>query len=309
MARAQGRGRAYGRRAIAAVVASVAVAALVSGCAATGSASSDIAVGEQGMVAGAPAVEGAPDTVAAPAAVPAVDRQVVRNGYVIVRVDDVLASTGSVRALVSRDGGFISAEDTQASDAGSTSTITASVPAARLDAFLEQVSALGTVESVSVSAQDVTSQTVDLDARIAALTTSVDRLTELLAQASRMEDLLAIETQLSQRQSELDSLKQQRSWLADQVAMSSVTVTLMPATAPIATPGFIGGLQSGWTAFVGAVAGALTALGFLLPFLMVLLAAAGIVVAIALASTRRHRRRSTPTGAAAPGQVSETIDA
>ena len=99
------------------------------------------------------------------------------------------------------------------------------------------MSALGTVESINVSAQDVTSQTVDLDARIAALTTSVDRLTTLLAQASRMEDLLAIETQLSQRQSEIDSLNQQRTWLADQVAMSSVTITLMPVTAPITTPG------------------------------------------------------------------------
>ena len=303
--------RTPGRRALGGAAAALAVAALLAGCGTAGTAASDVAAGEQGMAAGAPAADGAVtrDTVAVPATVPSVDRQVVRTGYVLVRVDDVIASTGSVRSLVARDRGFISAEDTQATDAGSTSTITASVPAAQLDAFLAEVSALGTVESINVSAQDVTSQTVDLDARIAALTTSVDRLTTLLAQASRMEDLLAIETQLSQRQSELDSLKQQRRWLADQVAMSSVTITLMPVTAPITTPGFVGGLHSGWAAFVSAAAGALTALGFLLPFLIVLLAVAGIVVAIALAATRRHRRGAVPAPSAAPDQSSETIDA
>ena len=65
---------------------------------------------------------------------------------------------------------------------------------------------------------------VDLDARIKALQTSVDRMTQLLAQATRIEDLLAIETQLSQRQAELDSLKAQRTWL-ELLFLSTTTMT------------------------------------------------------------------------------------
>jgi hypothetical protein len=299
---------------------------LLAGCAGTDAASTgsdpgvqrDIAVGAPGAVTpetgtGEMAADGSAAMGAPASAATTIDRQVVRTGYVAIRVDDVLGATGQVRALVARDHGIIAAEDTQVAESGTTSSMTVQVPAASLDRFLTDLADLGRVENVNVSTQDVTSQVVDLDARIDALATSVDRLTAMLADASRMEDLLAIETQLSQRQAELDALKQQRTWLADQVAMSTVTVSLIPTSAPVTTPGFVGGLQSGWNAFVTAIASALTALGFLLPFLVVALIAAGIVVFIVLRLTRRHpaaARAQTAEPAAEPAaaQSSPSID-
>jgi len=276
------------------LIAVLASAALLAGCSGTTDAATDIAppdgVSAEG---GAPAVseemavEGGPATAAVPR-----DRQVIRTGYVSMRVDDVSKTAFDVHALVRKRNGLISSEDTQSTGDSTYSTITAQIPADDLDAFIADVSALGTVDSINVNAQDVTTQVVDLDARISALQTSIDRMTQLLAQASRIEDLLAIETQLSQRQAELDSLTAQRTWLGDQVAMSSITVSLSPTTqlADVDAPGFLSGLASGWAAFVSLIMVAITALGFFLPFLLVLAAIAIPVTVVAVRQARRHRR-------------------
>ena len=235
----------------------------------------------------------------APLAVPT-DRQVIRTGYVSMRVDDVTKSAFDVHALVAKRNGLISNEDTQSSGGSTYANITAQIPADGLDAFIADVSALGTVDSINVSASDVTAQVVDLDARIKALQASVNRMTTLMAQATRIEDLLAIETQISQRQAELDSLTAQRAYLGDQVAMSTITVSLSPNTqiADVDAPGFLSGLESGWAALVSVVTVAVTALGFFLPFLVILVLVAIPVTIVAVRQVRRHGRSSTPAATA-----------
>lgn len=280
------------------MIAAVLSAALLTGCAGTstdssigtdGSGTSEVAIPDS---LGAPEVA-APDMVAGgrtgiPTAT--VERQIVRTGYLSVRVDDVGESAVKVHGLVRARNGIISAEDAQSSGESAYATITAQIPADSLDDFIADVRSLGTVDSVTITAQDVTSQVVDLDARIGALTTSIDRLTQLLAEAERIEDLLAIETQLSARQSELDALTAQRDWLADQVAMSTVTVSLSPLTdvPDVDAPGFLTGLQNGWNAFLALIAVGLTAAGFLVPFILLL---ALLVVPVTVVLVRRSHRR------------------
>lgn len=296
------------RLGIGAAIAMVATIALT-GCSGT-TGSEDAAVGTTpvgiSVDGGAPVEGGAPaiapdamseeKAVGTTATVPT-DRQVVRTGYVSMRVEDVPKATFDVHALVAKRKGLVTTEDAQRNGDSSYANITAQIPAADLDAFVADVSKLGTVDSVSITAQDVTTQVVDLDARIAALETSIDRLTELLAAASRIEDLLSIETQLSQRQAELDSLKAQRTYLGDQVAMSTITVSLSPITevAEVDAPGFWSGLQSGWAAFVSLVMIAITAVGFFLPFLIVLAVIAVLVAIVLVRTTRRNRQQVTPT--------------
>lgn len=233
-------------------------------------------------------------------------RQVVRSGSMGLQADDVAKTVAQIRSLTAAAQGFISAENSSASGGGAYSSITAQVPAAKLDGFIEAVSKLGTVESIDLSAQDVTSQVVDLDARIKALQTSVDRMTDLMAQASQISDLLTIETQLSQRQAELDALKAQRTWLGDQVAMSTLAITVwpVPTVEPVDAPGFLDGLEQGWAALVSTVLVAATALGFFLPFLVVLAIVAVPIAVLLVWLTRRHRRRlSEQPPADAPQQV------
>ncbi len=293
------------RRRIVPVIAAVGAALLLAACSATTSeqgVSSDQGVTTdmvaEGAVAGAPmAPTDAGGEKVAGSSTPQ-DQSVIRTAFVSMRVEDVGAATRDVRSLVAQRQGLISYEDSRVEGESTYSSMTVQVPAAGLDEFIAQISELGNVDSVSVNAQDVTTQVVDLDARIKALQTSIDRMNELLAQANQIDDLLAIETQLSSRQAELDSLNAQREFLGDQVALSSVNITLSPTSTitEIDAPGFLSGLRNGWSAFVSAIAVGVTAMGFLLPFAVLALLVLVPLVAIAI---RQSRRRSSAAPAKA----------
>ena len=223
----------------------------------------------------------------------AVDRQVITTSSMSIRVDEVKGQAARIASLAIAAGGLVQQQDMSLSDGLPYANITVRVPADHLDQLITDVSSLGTVEYVTTQAADVTQQTVDLEARIGALTTSEERLKVLLATATNVADLVAVETELANRQAELDSLTSQRDYLADQVAMSTLTVSLSSViqVGTATAPGFWPGLQNGLNAFAALVAGSITALGFLLPFI----AAAAIVVLIIWAlihwlAPRRSRR-------------------
>jgi hypothetical protein len=218
------------------------------------------------------------------------DRQVIETGYVTVVVDKPLDAATEAARITEQAGGRVDGRNEYApTDTTSASaTLTLRIPVSALDATLEKLKALGTVQEVSLATSDVTMQTQDLDARITALSASVDRLVALLATATDTTNLIALETAISDRQGELESLKSQQRYLADQVAMSTVTLNLVsPAQAIVTQPNtFLSGLAAGWAAFVAFFAGLVVALGVLLPWLVL----AGLVTLLTIVLVRRSRR-------------------
>ena len=184
--------------------------------------------------------------------------------------------------------------------------ITVRVPADQLQSVVDELDDVGEVTATNLSRQDVTEQTVDLEARIDAAQASVDRLTELMTQAQSVADLIAAESALAERQATLESYQQQLEMLDDQVAMSTLSVTVVPEVEPVtADPaGFGDGLAAGWNGLVATLNGIVVALGFLLPWLAVAAVIAVVVWAIVRLVRGRRRRR---TDAATP--ASPTVDA
>lgn len=225
------------------------------------------------------------------------DRSVITTASVSITVDDPVASAEDAADLAEQAGGRIdSRTETPGTDSQQPSAqLVLRIPSDELDAFIDELRELGTVNSVSMNASDVTQQRQDLDGRIDALTASVDRLQELLATASTVPDLIAIESELTTRQAELDSLTQQRDYLVDQVDFSTITVDLVTqAVAPDPQPDdFWSGVLAGWAALTGFAAWVGVAFGVLLPWLVALLVIAAIVVLVIVLSTRGRRR--TPT--------------
>ena len=237
-------------------------------------------------------VESVPDAGKAETTVAEPDRQVIRNADMTIRVDDVRSAVGQVNQIATSAGGRTSQQSVTTEGESAYASLTLRVPVESLDDVLARLGALGDVQSVNIVSDDVTTQVVDLDARIKALQSSVDRLEELLVEASSAADLVEIERELAARQAELDSLVAQRTALADAVALSTVSVWLSPASeaAAFTPPGFLAGLESGWNALRSVVATLITAFGFLLPFLAVLLIIAAPVVIVVFILRRRRRR-------------------
>lgn len=295
------------RRLVPAAAAAALLALLLAGCTA-GSGASDAPMMEPAQQA--PQVEGE-DAAGGTAddGATLVERHVITTGWVSITVDDpVDAAQRAVDLAEARGGRVDSRTETPGTDAQPPSaSLTLRIPSDDLDPFLAELRELGTVTSVSMNSDDVTQQRKDLDGRIDALTASVDRLQQLLSEATTIADLIAIESELTTRQAELDSLTQQRDALVDQVDYSTISVDLVTeAVAPDPQPDdFWSGLLAGWNALIGFATWLGVAVGVLLPWALAALVVGAIVLVIVLAASR-SRRPKPPTPDAMPAASDPT---
>ncbi len=176
-------------------------------------------------------------------------------------------------------GGRVDSRSERSGSASPTVDLVLRIPADKLDGVLADTKKLGAVDSMSIGHTDVTSQRVDLDARIEALQTSVNRLLDLMGRAGNVADLLAAESSLTQRQADLDSLRTQRAALGDQVAYATINVHIA-AEPRVTRGGFLGALERGWHSLLSVVRGAVVAAGFLIPWAPVLAVLALVTVLV-----------------------------
>ena len=131
---------------------------------------------------------------------------------------------------------------------------------------------------------------------------SVARVRALLAQATSIGDVVAIESELARREADLDSLTNRLAVLRDQVALSTLTVDLRaPSVGPIGdddrAAGFTDGLAAGWSGLLALGTAVAAVVGFLLPLLPVL----AVLFGIGWAARRMLRaRRGWPPRDPAP---------
>lgn len=236
------------------------------------------------------------------------EAQIITTAFIAITVTDVEKSSAEVTKIATDLAGYVSSqnvgsdpyqygyeEKTSADPLEVTyGSVTLRVPEDSVTEAITQLEALGTVTSTSIDRMDVTQQSVDLSARVDSLKASVERLEELMTKSASVADLIEVETALSARQAELESLQQQLDGLTDQVAMSTINVTLQAkGDAVKADPdGFGDGLVSGWNSLVAAMNGFILGLGFILPWIVIVAAAALIIWLIVRA--RRGRGKPQP---------------
>ncbi|ANP73668.1 DUF4349 domain-containing protein [Cryobacterium arcticum] len=221
------------------------------------------------------------------------DRSVITTGSVSVTVEDPIGAAEDAVTIVEEAGGRVDSrtENPKTENQPASANLSLRIPAGDLDRTLDELRALGTVNYVSLNASDVTQQSQDLDARITALSTSVDRLLALMTQATSTTDLVAIEGELSTRQAELESMRSQRDYLSDQVEYSTVSLELYSTgtVAPGAPDNFWTGIVAGWNTLVVALGGLLVGIGFALPWLAIVAVFGGIVFLIVRLFTRKGK--------------------
>ncbi|AZS37060.1 hypothetical protein CVS47_01685 [Microbacterium lemovicicum] len=237
-------------------------------------------------------------------------REIIASGSATVVVDDVRAALRQVSDAAVAAGGFVEsstlgrsgaavpyeggiADTTYAPTPTDGGWVTVRVPSDQLAGVMDRLADVGEVTESSTSRQDVTDQSIDLDARIDAAQASVDRLTALMAEAGSVGDLIAAESALSERQATLESLQQQLQYLDAQVDMSSLSVSVLPRTVAVAADpaGFGDGLAAGWNGLIAALNGLVVALGFLIPWVVVI-AVIGLAVWGVVRLIRRRRTDS-----------------
>ncbi|TFC51597.1 DUF4349 domain-containing protein [Cryobacterium sp. TMB3-1-2] len=221
------------------------------------------------------------------------DRSVITTGSVSLTVADPIRSAENAAMIVEEAGGRVDSrtETPETENQSASANLSLRIPVGDLDRTLDALRALGTVNYVSLNSSDVTQQSQDLDARITALRTSVDRLLALISQATTTTDLIAIESELSSRQAELEGMQSQRDYLTDQIEYSTIGLELYSTgtVAPGAPDNFWTGVVAGWNTLVTALGALLVGVGFALPWLAILAVAGGIVFLIVRLATRKEK--------------------
>ena len=255
-----------------------------------------IAPGEQSAGSSSSSEAAAGDATARDAAT----RDIVATGSSTVEVDDIAAAIDAIGSAVTGAGGYVESsqlggaigavpyEGSATGPAASSGWITVRVPAAALASTMDGLRQVGVITATTVNRSDVTEQTVDLRARVAAGEASVARLTELMAKAGSVSDLITAESALAERQAQLDSDRQVLQSVETQVAMSSLSVQLVERSPAVAADpaGFGDGLGAGWNGLVATLNGIVIGLGFLLPWIAV----AAVVLTVTWGVRRALRR-------------------
>jgi hypothetical protein len=223
-----------------------------------------------------------------------------------VRTEDVRGTVDRLTAFVVRRGGRVASADVDyAPDVAergtedARATLALAVPPEALGAVVDHLEDLGTVLAFDQLAEDVTEQLVDLDSRIANTRASVERVRALLAEATDIDGIVRLESELTDREIELETLRASQRRLEERVAMSTLTVDVVAAP-PEAfgvvrrefepeRPGLVEALGDGWGAFVTGGYAIVLAAATVLPFAAV----AALVLAAALWVRRTVRRDAT----------------
>ena len=239
------------------------------------------------------------------------DRSILTTGTVSITVEDPAQAAEEAAHTVEAAGGRVDGRTQQAAtdSDGGRATLTVRIPSAAFTATLESLKRLGDVDRIDLRSADVTMEGKDLDARIIGLRTSVDRLLDLLQASDSTEDLLKVETVLSDRQTELERLESERAHLADQVALTTVSLELLSVgIAPPDTPDdFWAGLAAGFGGLVDAVVAFTIGLGFALPWIVFLgmLVLVLVLWLLARAALRRRTGVAAASPASGPAAASE----
>jgi hypothetical protein len=161
------------------------------------------------------------------------ERLVIENADLAIVVKDPKARMAEITALANEFGGFVVSSNLYQSFSPNgqevpEATIVIRVPAERLDEALARIKEGAVdIDHENRSGQDVTNIYVDLQAQLKAKQAAEEKLLEIMDQATRAEDVLAIYLQVQQVQTEIEQLKGQIKYYEESAALSSISVRLI----------------------------------------------------------------------------------
>ena len=271
------------------------ITTLFAGCGGSANGSYESAIGSAPQDGLADYESGSTETVTPPG------QKLIRTLYLNAETDNMDALLSQVDTKIAELGGYVESREVYngTTYSGSTSRsadLTIRIPADKLNAFIDHIEGASNITSNRETTEDVTLNYVATESRITALETEQARLLELLAQAATMEDLLQIESRLTEVRTELEQVKSTLRVYDNLVDYGTIHLSISEVIeytkpAPVSAwdrigTGFMDSLEGLGNVFVEIFI-------FLVSNLPVLLFLAIIAVAI-LFVIKRHKKKKTP---------------
>src|SRR3989440_3831967 len=169
-----------------------------------------------------------------PTVVVSADRNLILTAKIDMRSKDPWATSDRAQAIANGLGGDVLNLTQSGSGDTRSASLTIRVPSSRFADALQQLRTLeGEVETSGVSAQDVTDQFVDLQARLTAKQAEEQRYLAILNRANTIDEIRKVDaslanvrTQIEQLTGQINSIKQRTDFST--ISMSISTIAVLP---------------------------------------------------------------------------------
>ncbi|HEY8238299.1 MAG TPA: DUF4349 domain-containing protein [Candidatus Limnocylindrales bacterium] len=227
---------------------------------------------------------------------------IIKNGSLVLQVTGIDAALTSATQQISALNGYVSGSERSGDGEFDQATLTFRIPAQSWDDALVRLRALGTkILDERSTTQDVTSQVVDLGARLKNLQATELALQGTMAKAVEIKDILAVQAELTTVRGQIEQIAAQKTSLEQQAAYSTLAVTFSLKPNPVLTSttqfdpnSEVEQASASLVSFLQSLATA--GIWFAIVWVPILIVLA-IIVGIGAFVYRRYRR-SDPVGAA-----------
>lgn len=148
------------------------------------------------------------------------ERKLIRDGYLQIEVKDLASSEELCKKWVDKNGGYISNSNANERSLN----ITLRIPAKDFDAALNDLTLIGKVEEKNISSQDVTDRFYDLSTRLETRKILHKRLLSYLENAKTVEEMVSVERQINDVQSDIESMEGQLNRLTNQIDFCTLRI-------------------------------------------------------------------------------------
>jgi hypothetical protein len=156
------------------------------------------------------------------------NRKIIRNADLHLEVEGYDATYAKIGEIVAAERGFVAGANTQRLANGKIrATVTVRIPPERFEAALGRFRDLGTVRHQNITSQDVTKAYVDLQARLGAKESLVERLKKVLAEAKgSVKELMEVEVQMGKTLEEIEAIKGELKYYDNLVGLSTIILQI-----------------------------------------------------------------------------------
>ena len=157
--------------------------------------------------------------------VPSIEQKIIKEGNLRFETNDLEATYSQIQNAVKNQNATIQ-NDTEGKDYQSVfRKLIIRVPSKNFDPFLTAISkGVSYFDNKEITSQDVTTEFIDIEARLKAKKVLENRYIELLKKANKVSEMLEIEAQLSAIREEIEAKKGQLNYMQNRVSFSTITV-------------------------------------------------------------------------------------
>jgi len=197
------------------------------------------------------------------------DRRVVKSGNANIEVESFDSAISKIKEMAKNYDGYVTNSNMWIYDSKTKyGNITVKIPESKFEEFGDLLTQVGTIKSKEISSYDVTEEYIDLQARLKNLKNQEKRYTELLDMAKDVNEVLAVEAQLSRVRGEIESLEGRIKYLDNTTSYGTFYINIYEPEEVVHEFGLKKAFDRAIEAFIISLTGIIIITGFLLPILI-----------------------------------------